>query len=247
MAESIFAEKIANRSNEVMQGGDLGYLITRFMAMKYGPQHCKAYHINSTAPAEPTATSHPELHAKLQTTPLSKEETAGLERTAWFSKEGKGYIKQQSTKPQTIGYSLTDSPVGLLAWIYEKLHDWSDNYAWTDDEILTWVCIYYFSKAGPAASSNIYYEIEHKSPGAFAVAQTYIDVPLGIARFPKDLILLPKLWNHTLGLIVLESESKMGGHFAAWECPDAIVHDLSTMFGKGGGAYNVVAGGSGYI
>jgi hypothetical protein len=216
------------------------------MALKYGPDHCKAYHINSAVPAEPTATTHPELYAKIQATPLSEAEIAGLSRSAWMPKEGSGYYKQQTTKPQTIGYSLRDSPVGLLAWIYEKLHDWTDNYAWTDDEILTWVSIYYFSKAGSAAPSCVYYEMEHREPAAFPAVQVYIDVPFGVARFPRDLILLPKLWNHTLGPIVLESEYESGGHFAAWERPDAIVKDLRTMFGRGSGVYGCVTGKSGY-
>ena len=170
----------------------------------------------------------------------------GLSRTKQFSTEGDGYYKVQSTKPQTIGYSLADSPVGLLAWIYEKLHDWSDNYAWTDDEILTWVSIYYFSKAGPAATSNVYFEMEHSEPGAFVASQAYSDVPLGIARFSKDLILLPKLWNQTLGPVVFESVYEDGGHFAAYERPDAIINDLRAMFGKDGGAYGSVTGKHGY-
>lgn len=171
---------------------------------------------------------------------------AGLARSGWFNQEGNGYYRQQSTKPQTIGYSMNDSPVGLLAWIYEKLHDWTDNYAWETDEILTWISIYYFSNPGPAASQNIFFENEHRDPPVFPACQVYVDVPLGIARFPKDLILLPKLWNHTLGPVVYESEYESGGHFAAWECPDAIVKDLRSMFGKGGGAYDCVLGKNGY-
>jgi pimeloyl-ACP methyl ester carboxylesterase len=224
----------------------LGSLIARFIALKYGPKHCKAYHVNSAVPSEPTAESHPELYAKTKDTSLSEAEIAGLGRTQQFSKEGQGYFQLQTTKPQTIGYSLTDSPVGLLAWLYEKLHDWTDNYAWTDDEILTWVSIYYFSKAGPAATSNIYYEIEHRQPKAFEASQIFINVPLGIARFSKDLILLPKLWNQTLGPVVLENEYE-GGHFAAWERPDAIVEDLRAMFGENGGVYEVVSGKCGHL
>lgn len=90
--------------------------------------------------------------------PLTPAEKAGYAHSKWFASEGTGYYAQQTTKPQTIGYSMADSPVGLLAWIYEKLHDWTDSYAWSDDEILTWVSIYWFSTAGPAASQRIYYE-----------------------------------------------------------------------------------------
>lgn len=220
--------------------------MTRYMAKKYGPTHCKAHHLNSAGPAEPTIESHPDLYAKVKSTPLKSGEIAGLGRTQWFSTEGNGYYKQASTKPQTLSYSLTDSPVGLLGWIYEKLHDWSDSYPWTNEEILTWVSIYYFSKAGPAGSGSFYYELEHSQPPAFAAVQDYVDVPLGISRFPKDLVLLPKLWNHTLGPIVFEREHDSGGHFAAWERPDAIVGDIRTMFGEGGGAYGAVPRKSGY-
>ena len=67
-------------------------------------------------------------------TPWTAKEKEGLARTEWFRNRGSGYMAEQSTQPQTLGYSLTDSPVGLLAWIYEKLHNWSDNYPWGDDE-----------------------------------------------------------------------------------------------------------------
>lgn len=216
------------------------------MAMKYGPKHCKAHYITNAAPAEPTAESFPELYAKVRATLLSESELAGLARSGHFNTDGNGYYRQQATRPQTLGYSMADSPIGLLAWIYEKLHDWVDDYAWTDDEVLTWVSIYYFSTAGPAATSNIYYENEHRQPAMFPAMQVYIDVPLGIARFPKDLILLPKLWHHTMGPIVYESEHESGGHFAAWERPDAVVKDLRAMFGKSGGAFGCVNGKTGY-
>ncbi|KAH8897917.1 alpha/beta-hydrolase [Thozetella sp. PMI_491] len=230
----------------VIQAGDLGYLTSRHIAAKYGGTHCKAYHINSAMPAEPTAGSHPEIYAKLQETPLSGAELAALGRGGVFLNEGNGYYKQLSTKPQTIGYSLTDSPVGLLAWLYEKLHDWADDYPWTDDEVLTWVSLYYFSTAGPVGPGNLYYANEHSNPVTFAAAQAYVDVPLGIARFANDLVLLPKLWNQTLGPLVLETEYEKGGHFAAWECPNEIVGDLRTMFGRGGGAGGCVTGRDGY-
>ncbi|CAI6331167.1 unnamed protein product [Periconia digitata] len=229
----------------IVQGGDIGYLVSRFLVLKY-PNHVKAHHISNAAPAEPNEELHPKLHAKVKDTPLSSGELEGLGRTEHFSKEGNGYYKKQATKPQTVGYFMADSPSGLLAWLLEAFHDWVDDYKWTDDEILTWISIYYFSRAGPASSSYIYYAMEHAEVSPFVAAQKYSEVPLGTSRFPKDLILLPKLWNHTLGPIVYEKEHKNGGHFAAWEVPDAIVDDLRTMFGKGGGAFGVVAGKSGF-
>jgi len=67
-------------------------------------------------------------------TPYTEAEKAGLKRTEWFNTEGRGYNLEQSTQPQTLGYSLADSPAGLLGWIYEKLVNWTDNYPWDDDE-----------------------------------------------------------------------------------------------------------------
>ena len=71
------------------------------------------------------------LHLFSRYTP---QERSALQRTAWFISNGQGYVQQQSTQPQTLGYSLSDSPIGLLAWIYEKLVAWTDAYQWTDNE-----------------------------------------------------------------------------------------------------------------
>lgn len=161
--------------------------------------------------------------------------------------EGSGYRALQSTKPQTLAYSLSDSPVGLLAWIYEKLHDWTDSYPWTDDEILTWVSLYYHSTPGPAASLQIYYEVAHDPHFPRDRTETWIPgVPLGLSHFPKELTVVPKLWGRTMGPVVFQSEKDQGGHFAAWECPEVLVGDLRVMFGRGGGAAGVVEGRDGY-
>lgn len=145
-----------------------------------------------------------------------------------------------------MAYSLRDSPVGLLAWIYEKLVGWSDNYPWTEDEVLTWVSLYYFSTAGPDASSYHYYEALHGAEINTAVIQAYIYVPLGLADFPVEIFNAPKAWRHTLGPIVFEKTYEKGGHFAGWERPEDVANGLSEMFGKGGGAAGVVGGKTGF-
>lgn len=178
---------------------------------------------------------------------LTAEEKAGIANAKHYEDEGSGYFKQQATRPQTLAYSLNDSPVGTLAWIYEKLHDWTDSYPWTDDEILTWISIYVFSKAGPGASTRIYYETVHDKAKPMKTVRGWTPkVALGIARFPQEIARLPKLWNHTMGPIAFESTHEKGGHFAAFEVPDAIVSDLHAMFGKGGPCAGIVEGASGY-
>ena len=84
--------------------------------------------------ADPPSWKSPLSFLHFLLTPLSPEEKAGVERSLWFRTKGMGYVVEQSTQPQTLGYSLADSPVGLLAWIYEKLVNWTDNYEWSDDE-----------------------------------------------------------------------------------------------------------------
>lgn len=134
----------------VIQGGDLGSFTARRMVHFY-QSSIGGHLINLAIPHPPTKEGNPELYERVQNMQLNEEEEAGMERAGWFRDVGIGYNKLQSTKPQTIGYSMADSPVGLLAWIYEKLHDWTDEYPWTDDEILQWTCIYVFSKGGPNA------------------------------------------------------------------------------------------------
>lgn len=204
------------------------------MAKKFGASGLLAHHTNTPWPMEPTKDTHPKLYEECQATSLTEHEQHGQAKLGHLITEGRGYYSIMATRPTTIGYALRDSPVALLAWIYEKLHDWSDDYAWTDDEVLTWVSIYYFSTAGPEASSNAYYAMDHDTPSAIVTASAYMDVPLGISRFQNDLVVLPKLWNHTLGPVECVNEHPRGGHFAAWEQPDAIVQDLRSMFRKDG-------------
>lgn len=81
----------------------------------------------------PTFLSHPLAYLR-NLLPYDSETRTRLQATAQHNAQGSGYMIEQATKPQTIGYSLADSPVGLLAWIYEKLVSWTDEYPWTDDE-----------------------------------------------------------------------------------------------------------------
>ncbi|KAH6654250.1 microsomal epoxide hydrolase [Truncatella angustata] len=235
----------------VTQGGDWGCHISRSLSHLY-PEHCKATHLNMNTGSAPSFSKNPILAAQHALLSYNEREEHGITRSKWFEKEGSGYSVAQSTKPQTIGYALADSPVACLAWIYEKLHDWTDAYPWTDEEVCTWVSIYWFSTAGPAASVRIYYETRHNvdnrpnkmdrermqswSPG----------VKLGFSHFPVDIHVLPSTWVRTLGETVFEKEHKSGGHFAAWERPKEIVEDVQEMFGKGGGAYGVVERRTGY-
>ncbi|KAJ3575873.1 hypothetical protein NP233_g813 [Leucocoprinus birnbaumii] len=159
----------------VTQGGDWGAVITQTIAAKYGGKHSKAWHTNMPIAEPPHYWNRPLLFLQSLIWGLTPDEKAGLGRTKRVRSEGLGYVEEQSTQPQTLGYSLADSPVGLLGWIYEKLLDWTDDYPWTDDEVLTWISIYWFSRPGPAASIRIYYEFR-KSGGKFGNLLYYRDL-----------------------------------------------------------------------
>lgn len=222
------------------------------MSLHY-PDNCLATHLNMDTGSKPSWISNPLLAAQHALTSYSKRERDGFARSAWFLKEGSGYRSEQGTKPQTLGYAFADSPVALMAWIYEKLHDWTDDYPWTEEEVCTWIAIYWFSTAGPAANIRIYYEATHSSGVGNSgkvmrdrVNQYIPRVKIGMSHFPNDIRVYPKTWGRVAGNVVFQKEYDRGGHFAAWERPDAIIADLREMFGKNGGAYGVVKGKNGY-
>ncbi|RYN95084.1 hypothetical protein AA0120_g3820 [Alternaria tenuissima] len=233
----------------VTQGGDWGFYITRSMGILY-PDNVLASHINMVRAHAPTFTSQPVLALQHAMTPYTDAESKGMKRSEWFLTDGQAYRQLQATKPQTLSYAFADSPVALLAWIYEKLVDWTDSYQWTDDEILTWVSVYWFSTAGPNAHIRIYYEAQHNPtdliPNRERTSQWVDRVKLGVAHFPNEITVVPRLWAKTLGPLVHESINDKGGHFAAHERPDVIVADLQKMFGKGGPCYKIVPGKTGY-
>ncbi|KAI1326299.1 microsomal epoxide hydrolase [Xylariaceae sp. FL0255] len=246
----------------VTQGGDWGYLITRAMGRHFAPKYIKAQHVNMAYYPQPSFLRNPTSALRTMisafVTGFSEKDKAGFERVQWFRNQGNGYYQIQATKPQTLGYGLADSPAALLAWIYEKLIDWTDAYPWTDDEICTWVSIYWFSEAGPRSAHQLYYETRRNEEEIWRKAkqdqgilvssgddlQAYQNVKVGLSRFPRDVVVLPTHWGHALGNVVFEKDHEKGGHFAAWECPDLLMGDLRAMFGSKGGARGVIKAGA---
>ncbi|KAI0373866.1 alpha/beta-hydrolase [Pilatotrama ljubarskyi] len=248
----------------VYQGGDWGHIVRVFRRLSgrllgpdvsqlgvhavnhYGHKHIKAWHSNMPIYGRPTLLLHPLFYFKMLTLPFNKTASAAFQKAMAWRTKGTGYSDEQTTKPQTLGYSLADSPVGLLAWIYEKLVEWTDKYPWTDDEVLEWISVYWFSRAGPAAAGRIYYEMTGGNSHDTFEGTKWTSVPLGVSYFPGELDPLPKGWAHMFGKLVFESEHDKGGHFASFEQPEKFAGDLRKMFGKGGPAHGVVPGKNGY-
>jgi hypothetical protein len=152
-----------------------------------------------------------------------------LERMDWFFKTNLDYHKIHSSKARTMGFLLHDSPIGLLAWISDKLFLWSDSYPWTPTELITWTLLHYFP--GPTTGLHMYFDNRPKE-GASAGTRTsqYLKTPSGYSAFPKEIGIVPRSWAERLGNVAWWREHASGGHFAAWERPDELAGDLSDFF-----------------
>lgn len=229
----------------VAQGGDWGSIITRMMG-RYHENNLRAVHVNLAViqPASLLRAPLVLLQAILSYAFWTKAEKQGLQNGKEYSTVGNAYYNMHMTRPQTVAYCLSDSPVALLGWIYEKLVHWTDDYPWTNDEILTWISIYWFSTAGPGASVRTYFEA-HDPSTEFGGGPTdssfwkFTNVPLGLTQFPKDIVGIPKAFTQILGNVVFQNWGKDGGHFAAWERPETIAGDLRIMFKEGGGSFGI--------
>ena len=160
------------------------------------------------------------------------EDAAGIAALRAYQDWDSGYSKQQSTRPQTIGYGLVDSPIGLAGWIIEKFWRWTDcdgdpENALSLDEMLDDVMLYWLPATG-AASARIYWE----SFGKPILKETGpVSLPAGCSLFPKEIFQPPRHWaERTYANIVHWNTLDKGGHFAAFEQPASFVDEVRTCF-----------------
>jgi pimeloyl-ACP methyl ester carboxylesterase len=208
------------------QGGDVGSGIIGMLA-GFDRNRVMGVHTNSDPLAVMGALDYlPEGAARLAG--LSEENRAAVERARVLTDAGSGYLKLQSNRPQTIAYSLTDSPVGQLAWIVENFKEWTDETkelpedAVDLDQLLTNVSVYWFTGTG-ASAANFLYETGHSTEwGAPGTA------PQGWALFAAQPFV--RAMMDPQHEIEHWSEFERGGHFAAMETPDLLVGDLRKFF-----------------
>lgn len=190
-----------------LSGGDVGGTVAEILAGLH-PDRVGALHLTNVAPLR-ALTADPAT--------LAPDAAAYLARSAqWFRREG-GYIAAQSTRPNTLAVALGDSPAGLAAWIVEKLQAWSDEPAFTPDELLTWVSAYWVT--GTIGTSFATYTEPATLPGR-------IDAPTVFSVFPHDLKPEPRSYAEAFLNVAEYVEHPAGGHFAAWEQPEAYAADV---------------------
>ena len=198
------------------QGGDWGAAVTTQIGRNGG--RCIGIHLNMPIAGPTRDLSDP-----------SPEEREALAAQRHYQQWEAGYSKQQSTRPQTLGYGLADSPAGQLAWIVEKLYAWSDcdghpENVFSRDEMLDDVMLYWATNTG-ASSARLYWESFNAFGGGGKV-----QVPTGIARFPKEIFRPPRSWCEAAYTITHWTDMPRGGHFAAFEQPELFVDDVRAFF-----------------
>jgi pimeloyl-ACP methyl ester carboxylesterase len=204
------------------QGGDWGAQVTTGIGT-LDPEHCAAIHLNMALGSPPEKGG-----------PLSEAELADLAAVKAFGREESGYAVEQGTKPQTLGVALNDSPAGLLAWIVEKFRTWSDGdghpeNAFSRDQLITNVMLYWVTQTS-ASSVRLYWESRHSAEPTQGLP--FVEVPTGVARFPKEPLRWPRSWVEHQYNVVHWAEMERGGHFAAMEQPALFVDDLREFFGR---------------
>jgi len=198
-------------------GGDWGGVVTAVLGGRF-PAHVLGIH-TTLAQAPPGQT----------TDGLTAVERRWAEETREFCRDRAAYAKQQASRPQTIGYALVDSPVGLLAWILDKFAEWSDTEdspfeTMSRDRILDDVTLYWLTRSG-ASAARIYYEshggVNAVDPGL------RVDVPSALSIYPRDIEKCPRPWaEQRYRQIVRWGSPEAGGHFPSLEVPGFFVKDL---------------------
>ena len=219
----LFMELMATLGYEryFAQGGDVGAAVTTWLGALAAAQ-LKGIHLNLVF-ARPPKDNPMEG--------VSEAEKTRLERARQRMINEVGYQQIQGSKPQTLGYGLNDSPVGLAGWITEKFHKWSEHSgnledAVSKDELLTNISIYWFTQT-ITSSVRMYYESQRYDGRPFPAQ---IDVPTAVANFPGELAAPPRAWVEQQFNLVRWSFPERGGHFAALEAPDEFIADVRAAF-----------------
>jgi len=201
------------------QGGDWGAAVTTCIGIQ-DPTNCVGIHLNMPIVAPDTSVG--------ELTDREKSALAGMQHyNDWDS----GYSKQQSTRPQTLGYGLADSPVGQAMWIIEKFWSWTDcnghpENVLTRDELLDNVMMYWLPDAA-ASSARLYWESFRQFP------TDQVNIPTGCSIFPKEIFRTSKRWaEKRFTKLVYFNELDKGGHFAAFEQPEMYLKEVRACFRK---------------
>ncbi len=213
----------------VSQGGDCGSVISQRMALQKVPG-LMGIHLNMPA-VVPADVAHTLAAGDPAPASLSAKERAAFDQLEAFYRDNAAYAAMMNTRPQTIGYSLVDSPVGMAAWMYEKIAQWTYSDGQPErvlgrDAILDDISLYWLTATG-ASAARIYWEDHSNNFNARGV----IDLPVAVSVFPGEIFRAPKSWAERCYTdLYYFNEVSDGGHFAAWEQPALFAQELRAAF-----------------
>lgn len=217
----------------VSQGGDHGSVISDALA-RQAPKGLLAIHLNMPATV-PGDLMRAINNGDAAPAGLSPAEKGAYDSLSAFFGRNAAYGAMMVTRPQTIGYSLSDSPSGLASWIYEKFVQWSDSdgvpeRVLTRDEMLNDITLYWLTNTG-ASSSRFYWENNNNNFSSEAQKTKDIKIPVGITVFQKEIYKAPESWSRqAYPSLVYYHQVERGGHFAAWEQPQLFAQELRAAF-----------------
>ena len=205
------------------QGGDWGAMVTLILG-HMRPPGLAGIHLNFV-PFQPT---------EEETAQATEAERSMLADAGRYDQEFSAYMKLMGTRPQSVAFALSDSPVGLAAWIYALFQDVSDSdgnpeAVFSLDDILDDIMLYWLPNAGPS-SARLYWE-SFQAMQQGGIPQTKVPTPTGISMFAKEQVRLSRRWAEArFDKITHFCEHASGGHFAALEKPDQLVADIRASF-----------------
>lgn len=212
----------------VAQGGDWGSPISSAMA-RQGAAGLLGIHINLAATV-PQDVATVLAAGGPAPTGLSEKESTAFNSLNTFYKKYRAYAAIMGTRPQMIGYALTDSPVGLAAWMYDYNNAEFERLL-TKDEVLDDITLYWLTNSA-TSSARIYWETSGQSILLAAAQKTAeIRIPVAITVFPEEVYRAPETWaRRAYGNLIYFHEAEKGGHFAAWEQPQSFAEELRAAF-----------------
>ncbi|MGA1805287.1 epoxide hydrolase family protein [Rhizobium sp. HT1-10] len=219
----------------VSQGGDHGSVISDALA-RQAPNGLLGIHLNMPATV-PGALIKGINSGNPAPADLSPAERDAYNSLSGFFGRNAAYGAMMVTRPQTIGYSLSDSPVGLASFVYEKFVQWSDSdgepeRVLTKDEMLNDITLYWLANSG-ASGSRFYWENNNNNFSSDAQKTKDIKIPVAITVFPKEIYQAPESWSkQAYPSLNYYHQVDHGGHFAAWEQPDIFSEELREAFRK---------------
>jgi pimeloyl-ACP methyl ester carboxylesterase len=217
----------------VSQGGDWGSVVADAMA-RQAPKGLLGIHVNMP-PTVPADAAKAMSAGEPAPAGLSAEEKSAYDALSTFFTKNAGYGAMMVTRPQTVGYGLTDSPVGLAAWMYDKFAQWTysggdPEKSLTKDEMLDDITLYWVTNSA-ISSAQLYWENNNNNFNAVDQKTAQISIPVAVTVFPGEIYRAPRSWTErAYPSLRYFHEVDKGGHFAAWEEPQLFAQELRAAF-----------------